>query len=190
MYVRERRSTQRQQRVSVSLFLDEDDAYQYRHVILDKEMVSAIPKNRLMEDCEWRALGIKQGPHWEHYLIHKPGKLHLLSLSCPSSDRVDLLEPFVLLFRRLLKYRVEPDPAMQQQNTHFPTTRLPASASLNLSANYPLGDSTNTKKNLLLRSTGSNPFKVMHDHIDEEDIDDSGEANELEESGFASHCEE
>lgn len=164
-------------------------------------MVSAMPKNRLMEDCEWRALGIKQGPHWEHYLIHKPGKLHLLL--CHSFDRVNRLEPFVLLFRRLLKYRVEPDPAMQQQNTHFPTTRLPASASLNLSASYPLGDSTNTKKNILLRGTSihgaalrstSNPFKVMHDHIDEEDIDDDdehvGEANELEESGFVSHCEE
>jgi len=55
-------------------FIDEDDVYQYRHVILDKDMVPLIPKNRLMDECEWRALGIKQGPHWEHYLIHKPGK--------------------------------------------------------------------------------------------------------------------
>ena len=55
--------------------LDEDDTYQYRHVILDKSMISLIPKNRLMDECEWRALGIKQGPHWEHYLIHKPGKI-------------------------------------------------------------------------------------------------------------------
>jgi hypothetical protein len=38
-------------------------------------MVPLIPKNRLMEECEWRALGIKQGPHWEHYLIHKPGNI-------------------------------------------------------------------------------------------------------------------
>jgi cyclin-dependent kinase regulatory subunit CKS1 len=57
--------------------IDEDDTYQYRHVILDKGMVSLIPKNRLMDECEWRALGIKQGSHWEHYLIHKPGKIHL-----------------------------------------------------------------------------------------------------------------
>lgn len=55
--------------------LDEDDTYQYRHVILDKEMIPMIPKNRLMDECEWRTLGIKQGPHWEHYLIHKPGQL-------------------------------------------------------------------------------------------------------------------
>lgn len=38
-------------------------------------MAPVIPKNRLMGECEWRALGIKQGPHWEHYLIHKPGKI-------------------------------------------------------------------------------------------------------------------
>ncbi|CAF1117955.1 unnamed protein product [Adineta ricciae] len=151
----------------------DDDTYQYRHVILDKEMVSLMPKNRLMNEMEWRALGIKQGPHWEHYLIHKP-------------------EPFVLMFRRLLKYRVEPDPAMQQQNTHFPTTRMPVSATMNMSTSYPLGDSTNTKKTLSTRSGSSttglrmsavNPYKMTHDHIDEDD-------NELEESGFASHCEE
>ena len=53
----------------------EDDMYQYRHVIVDKGMVSLIPKNRLMDECEWRALGVKQGSHWEHYLIHKPGKI-------------------------------------------------------------------------------------------------------------------
>jgi hypothetical protein len=61
------------------LILDEDDAYQYRHVILDKDMAPLIPKNRLMDECEWRTLGIKQGPHWEHYLIHKPGRVSFFS---------------------------------------------------------------------------------------------------------------
>lgn len=32
-----------------------------------------------MDECEWRALGIKQGAHWEHYLIHKPGRIFLRS---------------------------------------------------------------------------------------------------------------
>lgn len=94
------------------------------------------------------------------------------------------------MFRRLLKYRVEPDPALQQQNTHFPTTRMPVSATMNLSTSYPLGDSTNTKKNLGIRSgnstsglrVGVNPYKIRHDHIEED--------NELQESGFASHCDE
>jgi len=51
--------------------LDEDDIYQYRHVILDKDLVPLIPKNRLMDECEWRALGIKQGPHWGHLYLFK-----------------------------------------------------------------------------------------------------------------------
>jgi len=97
------------------------------------------------------------------------------------------------MFRRLLKYRVEPDPSLQQQNTHFPTSRMPVSATMNISTSYPLGDSTNTKKTMTLRSgtstnanglrVGVNPYKVIHDNIDEE-------VNELEESGFVSHCDE
>ena len=67
--------------IAKSFHLDDDDTYQYRHVILDKEMVSLMPKNRLMNEMEWRALGIKQGPHWEHYLIHKPGNQSLYFLS-------------------------------------------------------------------------------------------------------------
>lgn len=97
------------------------------------------------------------------------------------------------MFRRLLKYRVEPDPALQQQNTHFPTTRMPVSATMNISSSYPLGDSTNTKKSMTLRSattTGglrmaADPYKVLHDNIDEEEED-----SELQESGFVSHCDE
>ncbi|CAF2489751.1 unnamed protein product [Rotaria sp. Silwood2] len=146
----------------------EDDTYQYRHVILDKNMLALIPKTRLMDECEWRALGIQQGPHWEHYIIHKP-------------------EPFVLMFRRLLKYRVEPDPAMQQQNTHFPTARMPISATMNMSTNHPLGDSTNTTKNMNIGGENINngfrliinPYKNIHDNIDEDN-------NELRESGIAS----
>lgn len=95
------------------------------------------------------------------------------------------------MFRRLLKYRVEPDPALQQQNTHFPTTRMPVSATMNISTSYPLGDSTNTKKTMSLRNGISNGghrvavnhYKVLHDNIDEED-------SELQESGFVSHCDE
>ncbi|CAF0858609.1 unnamed protein product [Rotaria sp. Silwood1] len=141
----------------------EDDTYQYRHIILDKSMVSLIPKNRLMDECEWRALGIKQGPHWEHYLIHKP-------------------EPFVLMFRRLLKYRIEPDPSTQQQNTHFPTTRIPISATMNTSTNYPLGDSTNIKNSMFMRGglrMAVNHFKMINSNVNEE----------FNESGFESHCD-
>jgi len=61
----------------------EDDTYEYRHVILPKEIYKRLPKGKLLSDGEWRALGIQQSRGWIHYDIHKP-------------------EPFILLFRRPL----------------------------------------------------------------------------------------
>eukprot|EP00842_Homolaphlyctis_polyrhiza_P001017 jgi/Hompol1/1916/HPOL_002795-RA len=52
-----------------------DDVYEYRHVSVPK------PIGRLLEEWEWRGLGIKQSPGWVHYMIHNP-------------------EPHILLFRR------------------------------------------------------------------------------------------
>ena len=59
----------------------EDDLFEYRHVICPREMASQFPKGRLMEDAEWRALGVTQSRGWMHYAVHKP-------------------EPHILLFRR------------------------------------------------------------------------------------------
>ena len=53
----------------------------FRHVHLPKELASRVPKNRLMSEREWRALGIQQSYGWVHYMIHEP-------------------EPHVILFRR------------------------------------------------------------------------------------------
>ncbi len=88
------------------------------------------------------------------------------------------------MFRRLLKYRVESDPSIQQQNTHFPTTRIPLSATMNnnMSTSYPLGDSTNTKINRNIRGAfrvAVNPYKMINSNINEE----------FNESGFESHCD-
>jgi len=86
------------------------------------------------------------------------------------------------MFRRLLKYRVEPDPSMQQQNTHFPTTRIPVSATMNTSSSYPLGDSTNTKNNLIMRGSlrvAVNHYKMINNNLNDE----------FNESGFESHCD-
>lgn len=58
-----------------------DDRHEYRHVILPKELVKYVPKDRLMDVEEWRALGVQQSPGWWHYMIHKP-------------------EPHILLFKR------------------------------------------------------------------------------------------
>uniref|UniRef100_U5EUG2 Cyclin-dependent kinases regulatory subunit n=1 Tax=Corethrella appendiculata TaxID=1370023 RepID=U5EUG2_9DIPT len=58
-----------------------DEKYEYRHVLLPKEIARLVPKTNLMTEAEWRAIGVQQSRGWVHYMIHKP-------------------EPHVLLFRR------------------------------------------------------------------------------------------
>ncbi|XP_029048174.1 cyclin-dependent kinase subunit 30A isoform X2 [Osmia lignaria lignaria] len=58
-----------------------DDKYEYRHVVLPKEMVKSVPTTRLLREQEWRAMGVQQSQGWVHYMIHKP-------------------EPHILLFKR------------------------------------------------------------------------------------------
>ena len=60
-----------------------DNTYEYKHVILTKELYEKLPKTKLLKEEEWRALGITQTRGWIHYSIFKP-------------------EPHILLFRRLL----------------------------------------------------------------------------------------
>lgn len=60
-----------------------DGQYEYRHVILPKELAKTIPAHRLLADAEWRALGVQQSRGWQHYATHRP-------------------EPHILLFRRPL----------------------------------------------------------------------------------------
>lgn len=72
----------------------EDDTYEYRNVTLPKVMLRYLPRNlmerpddknsyvlRLLQESEWRHIGIKMSQYWVHYLCHAP-------------------EPHVLLFRR------------------------------------------------------------------------------------------
>lgn len=58
-----------------------DDKYEYRHVILPPDIAERVPKDHLMSEEEWRALGVQQSVGWIHYDMHKP-------------------EPHILLFRR------------------------------------------------------------------------------------------
>jgi len=64
-----------------------DDRYEYRHVILPKSVAKDMYKitagKRLLEEDEWRGLGVTQSRGWAHYAIHRP-------------------EPHILLFRRPL----------------------------------------------------------------------------------------
>ena len=59
----------------------QDESYEYRHVLLPKNILKKMPRGRLLTENEWRALGVQQSRGWNHYEIHKP-------------------EPFILLFRR------------------------------------------------------------------------------------------
>jgi len=67
-----------------------DDHYEYRHVMLPKGMLKMIPKDyfdsetgalKILQEDEWRGLGITQSLGWQHYEIHVP-------------------EPHILLFKR------------------------------------------------------------------------------------------
>jgi cyclin-dependent kinase regulatory subunit CKS1 len=60
----------------------EDTDCEYRHVILPKELGKLVPRSRLMEEAEWRQLGVQQSVGWRHYMIHRP-------------------EPHILLFKRV-----------------------------------------------------------------------------------------
>ncbi|XP_061230633.1 cyclin-dependent kinases regulatory subunit 2 [Neopsephotus bourkii] len=60
-----------------------DEQYEYRHVVLPRELSKQVPKSHLMSEEEWRRLGVQQSLGWVHYMIHEP-------------------EPHILLFRRPL----------------------------------------------------------------------------------------
>ena len=56
--------------LTAQLHLFTDDDFEYRHVILPKALVKYLPTDRLATEDEWRGLGIRQSPGWEHYLRH------------------------------------------------------------------------------------------------------------------------
>ncbi|XP_065100383.1 cyclin-dependent kinases regulatory subunit 2 [Paramisgurnus dabryanus] len=60
-----------------------DEEFEYRHVMLPKQLSKLVPSAHLMSEEEWRGLGVQQSQGWIHYMIHKP-------------------EPHILLFRRPL----------------------------------------------------------------------------------------
>lgn len=68
--------------------------------MLPKEIAKMVPKNRLMAENEWRALGVQQSQGWIHYMIHGPGKADCKRVSHPAHSLLHLVEPHILLFRR------------------------------------------------------------------------------------------
>ncbi|XP_008665984.2 cyclin-dependent kinases regulatory subunit 2-like [Zea mays] len=72
-----------------------DDTYEYRHVVLPPEVAKLLPKNRLLSENEWRAIGVQQSRGWVHYAIHRP-------------------EPHIMLFRRRINYQQQEEAAVAQ----------------------------------------------------------------------------
>mmetsp|Transcript_98273 Transcript_98273/g.174975 ORF Transcript_98273/g.174975 Transcript_98273/m.174975 type:complete len:89 (+) Transcript_98273:68-334(+) len=64
-----------------------DDQFEYRHVILPKDLAHKLIQitqggRRLLEEKEWRSLGVEGSPGWMHYEFHKP-EMHVLLLRRP-----------------------------------------------------------------------------------------------------------
>lgn len=46
-------------------------SFNFRHVMLPKDMAKALPQGRTLSETEWRTAGIQQSRGWEHYAIHR-----------------------------------------------------------------------------------------------------------------------
>ncbi|KAJ6904526.1 cyclin-dependent kinases regulatory subunit 1 [Populus alba x Populus x berolinensis] len=79
-----------------------DDTFEYRHVVLPPEVAKLLPKNRLLSESEWRAIGVQQSRGWVHYAIHRP-------------------EPHIMLFRRPLNFQQQQENQIVDDGfgTHF-----------------------------------------------------------------------
>lgn len=54
-----------------------DENYEYRHVIMPKELAKTLPRSALMSEQEWRAAGIQMSRGWQHFMIHRAAKPRL-----------------------------------------------------------------------------------------------------------------
>lgn len=98
-----------------------DDEYEYRHVILPKQLLKMVPKEyfnpdesgvlRLLTEQEWRGIGITQSLGWEHYEVHGKVICVVASQSILILDKAP--EPHVLLFRRAINFVPPPQPRMK-----------------------------------------------------------------------------
>ncbi|XP_037601955.1 cyclin-dependent kinases regulatory subunit 1-like [Cebus imitator] len=56
----------------------DNEEFEYRHVMLPKDIAKLVPKTHLMSESEWKNLGVKQSEGWVHYMIHEPERPILL----------------------------------------------------------------------------------------------------------------
>uniref|UniRef100_A0A8C8ULA5 Cyclin-dependent kinases regulatory subunit n=1 Tax=Peromyscus maniculatus bairdii TaxID=230844 RepID=A0A8C8ULA5_PERMB len=48
-----------------------DKEFEYRHVMLPKDIAKLVPKTHLMSESEWRNFGIQQSQGWVHYMTQE-----------------------------------------------------------------------------------------------------------------------
>lgn len=48
-----------------------DDHFEYRYVVLPREMANELKSRGKLREEEWRGMGITQSRGWEHYGFHK-----------------------------------------------------------------------------------------------------------------------
>uniref|UniRef100_A0A4W5MV86 Cyclin-dependent kinases regulatory subunit n=1 Tax=Hucho hucho TaxID=62062 RepID=A0A4W5MV86_9TELE len=58
----------------------DDEKFEYRHVMLPKDIAKRVPKTHLMSETEWRNLGVQQSQGWIHYMIHQPEPVQVREL--------------------------------------------------------------------------------------------------------------
>ncbi|KAI3368814.1 hypothetical protein L3Q82_025795, partial [Scortum barcoo] len=69
-----------------------DEEFEYRHVVLPKQLSKLVPSSHLMTEDEWRGLGVQQSQGWIHYMIHKPGERYKGDVHTASSPRLLLMQ--------------------------------------------------------------------------------------------------
>ncbi|KAM9264574.1 cyclin-dependent kinases regulatory subunit 1 isoform 1-T1 [Morus bassanus] len=88
----------------------DDEEFEYRHVMLPKDIAKLVPKTHLLSESEWRNLGVQQSQGWVHYMIHEPGEPRG-GAGGGRGARPDTAtpppEPHILLFRRPLPKKPE-----------------------------------------------------------------------------------
>ena len=48
-----------------------DDQFEYRYVIMPREMANDLKQKKILTEEEWRGMGITQSRGWTHYGFHK-----------------------------------------------------------------------------------------------------------------------
>ena len=64
-----------------------DDKFEYRHVMLPKDLAKLVPKTHLMSEPEWRNLGVQQSLGKREKKDH----LYFVTINIPVSFRLDPL---------------------------------------------------------------------------------------------------